>query len=165
MLDQVVWAFRAVTSLMGPPTGSGKDDFLRTLSRMNDKVSGYRYSDVLLGGRSIFSYRDAGFRRQVGMPARRIPFPMSIMVTCSWRAWQTGAAQGIPWRRAGSTPRSASRDAVRIGWRFTVSTLWWSAAVVVPARTLAVNRSVAVTEKIEEFADPLRSPHGDRRDL
>lgn len=70
VLDQVSMGFpaRAVTSLMGP-TGSGKTTFLRTLNRMNDKVSGYRYSgDVLLGGRSIFNYRDVlEFRRRVGM--------------------------------------------------------------------------------------------------
>ncbi|MGB6765836.1 ATP-binding cassette domain-containing protein, partial [Mycobacterium sp.] len=45
---------RMVTSLLGP-TGSGKTTFLRALNRLNDRVSGYRYSgDVLLGGRSIF---------------------------------------------------------------------------------------------------------------
>ncbi len=46
------------------------------------KVSGYRYSsDVLLGGRSIFNYRDVlEFRRRVGMLFQRPnPFPMSIM--------------------------------------------------------------------------------------
>jgi phosphate transport system ATP-binding protein len=32
---------RTITSLLGP-TGSGKTTFLRTLNRMNDKVSGYR---------------------------------------------------------------------------------------------------------------------------
>ena len=50
VLDGVSLDFpaRAVTSLLGP-TGSGKTTFLRTLNRMNDKVSGYRYSgDVLL---------------------------------------------------------------------------------------------------------------------
>lgn len=83
VLDQVSMGFpaRAVTSLMGP-TGSGKTTFLRTLNRMNDKVSGYRYSgDVLLGGRSIFNYRDVlEFRRRVGMLFQRPnPFPMSIM--------------------------------------------------------------------------------------
>ena len=56
VLDEVSLDFPAcaVTSLLGP-TGSGKTTFLRTLNRMNDKVSGYRYSgDVLLNGRSIF---------------------------------------------------------------------------------------------------------------
>jgi len=70
-----------VTSLLGP-TGSGKTTFLRTLNRMNDKVSGYRYSgDVLLGGRSIFKSQDLmEFRRRVGMLFQRPnPFPMSIL--------------------------------------------------------------------------------------
>jgi len=52
VLDQVNLTFptRAVTSLLGP-TGSGKSTFLRTLNRMNDKVSGYhRSGDVLLDG-------------------------------------------------------------------------------------------------------------------
>src|ERR1700748_1047154 len=83
VLDGVSLDFpaRAVTSLLGP-TGSGKTTFLRTLNRMNDKVSGYRYSgDVLLHGRSIFSDRDLmEFRRRVGMVFQRPnPFPMSIM--------------------------------------------------------------------------------------
>ncbi|MGH3634471.1 MAG: ATP-binding cassette domain-containing protein [Mycobacterium sp.] len=83
VLDGVSLEFpaRAVTSLLGP-TGSGKTTFLRTLNRMNDKVSGYRHSgDVLLDGRSIFSGRDLmEFRRSVGMLFQRPnPFPMSIV--------------------------------------------------------------------------------------
>jgi phosphate transport system ATP-binding protein len=83
VLDEVSLDFpaRAVTSLLGP-TGSGKTTFLRTLNRMNDKVSGYRYSgDVLLGGQSIFKRRELmGFRRRVGMLFQRPnPFPMSII--------------------------------------------------------------------------------------
>lgn len=83
VLDRVSLDFpaRAVMCLLGP-TGSGKTTFLRTLNRMNDKVSGYRYSgDVLLGGRSIFKDRDLmEFRRRVGMLFQRPnPFPMSIM--------------------------------------------------------------------------------------
>ncbi len=83
VLDQVTLDFpaRAVTCLLGP-TGSGKTTFLRTLNRMNDKVSGYRHTgDVLLGGRSIFRERDLlEFRRGVGMVFQRPnPFPMSIM--------------------------------------------------------------------------------------
>src|SRR5271168_1715578 len=83
VLDAVSLDFpaRAVTSLLGP-TGSGKTTFLRTLNRMNDKVSGHRYSgDVLLNGHSIFKDRDLmEFRRRVGMVFQRPnPFPMSIM--------------------------------------------------------------------------------------
>lgn len=83
VLDQVSLDFpaRAVTCLLGP-TGSGKTTFLRTLNRMNDKVSGHRYSgDVLLGGRSIFDTHDLmDFRRRVGMLFQRPnPFPMSIL--------------------------------------------------------------------------------------
>jgi len=83
VLDDVSLDFpaRAVTSLLGP-TGSGKTTFLRTLNRMNDKVSGYRHSgDVLLGGHSIFESQDLmGFRRRVGMLFQRPnPFPMSII--------------------------------------------------------------------------------------
>jgi phosphate transport system ATP-binding protein len=83
VLDRVSLDFPActVTSLLGP-TGSGKTTFLRTLNRMNDKVSGYRYSgDVLLGGRSIFKSQDLmEFRRRVGMVFQRPnPFPMSIL--------------------------------------------------------------------------------------
>jgi phosphate transport system ATP-binding protein len=83
VLDEVSLDFpaRTVTALLGP-TGSGKTTFLRTLNRMNDKVSGHRYSgDVLLNGHSIFEDRDLmEFRRRVGMVFQRPnPFPMSIM--------------------------------------------------------------------------------------
>jgi phosphate transport system ATP-binding protein len=83
VLDRVGLDFpaRTVTSLLGP-TGSGKTTFLRTLNRMNDKVSGFRYSgDVLLNGHSVFKDRDLmEFRRRVGMVFQRPnPFPMSIM--------------------------------------------------------------------------------------
>src|ERR1700742_970003 len=83
VLDGVSLDFpaRAVTSLLGP-TGSGKTTFLRTLNRMNDKVSGYRYTGVVqLGGRSIFETRDLmEFRRTVGMLFQRPnPFPTSII--------------------------------------------------------------------------------------
>jgi phosphate transport system ATP-binding protein len=83
VLDQVNLAFprRVVTALLGP-TGSGKSTFLRTLNRMNDKVSGYRRSgDVLMDGQSIFKNQDLmEFRRRVGMLFQRPnPFPMSIL--------------------------------------------------------------------------------------
>jgi phosphate transport system ATP-binding protein len=83
VLDGVSLEFpaRAVTSLLGP-TGSGKTTFLRTLNRLNDKVSGFRYTgDVLLDGDSIFNGRDLmEFRRSIGMLFQRPnPFPMSIM--------------------------------------------------------------------------------------
>jgi phosphate transport system ATP-binding protein len=83
VLDKVSLDFpaRAVTSLLGP-TGSGKTTFLRTLNRMNDRVSGYHYSgDVLVGGQSIFTNRNLmDFRRRVGMLFQRPnPFPMSII--------------------------------------------------------------------------------------
>lgn len=83
VLNEVNLTFpaRAITALLGP-TGSGKTTFLRTLNRMNDKVTGYRHSgDVLLGGASIFGTRDLmELRRSVGMLFQRPnPFPMSIM--------------------------------------------------------------------------------------
>lgn len=70
-----------ITALIGP-TGSGKSTFLRTLNRMNDKVSSFRHEgDVLLDGESIWSpSRDLlTLRRRVGMLFQRPnPFPMSI---------------------------------------------------------------------------------------
>nr|WP_250150544.1 ATP-binding cassette domain-containing protein [Mycolicibacter acidiphilus] len=83
VLSEVSLTFpaRAITALLGP-TGSGKTTFLRTLNRMNDKVTGYRHSgDVLLGESSIFGDFDLmELRRNVGMLFQRPnPFPMSIM--------------------------------------------------------------------------------------
>ncbi len=70
-----------VTALIGP-TGSGKTTFLRTLNRMNDKVSKHWHrGDVTFEGSSIFSpsVQLMALRRRVGMVFQRPnPFPMSI---------------------------------------------------------------------------------------
>ncbi len=102
VLDRVTLNFptRAVTTLLGP-TGSGKTTFLRTLNRMNDRVTGYRRSgDVLLGGRSVFESRDLmELRRRVGMLFQRPnPFPMSIIdnVVAGVRAHKMVPRKGLP---------------------------------------------------------------------
>jgi phosphate transport system ATP-binding protein len=70
-----------ITALIGP-TGSGKSTFLRSLNRMNDKVSGFRREgDAKLEGRSIWDHGIdlLDLRRRVGMLFQRPnPFPMSI---------------------------------------------------------------------------------------
>jgi phosphate transport system ATP-binding protein len=71
----------SITALIGP-TGSGKSTFLRTINRMNDKVTGFRYDgDVRLEGGSIWAPKLdlLHLRRRVGMLFQRPnPFPMSI---------------------------------------------------------------------------------------
>jgi phosphate transport system ATP-binding protein len=70
-----------ITALIGP-TGSGKSTFLRTLNRMNDRVSGFRREgDVTFDDKSIWSpHHDLlVLRRRIGMLFQRPnPFPMSI---------------------------------------------------------------------------------------
>ena len=70
-----------ITALIGP-TGCGKSTFLRTVNRMNDKVSGFRFEgDVTLEGESIWAPSQdlLSLRRRVGMLFQRPnPFPMSI---------------------------------------------------------------------------------------
>lgn len=170
VLDQVSMGFpaRAVTSLMGP-TGSGKTTFLRTLNRMNDKVSGYRYSgDVLLGGRSIFNYRDVlEFRRRVGMLFQRPnPFPMSIMdnVLAGVRAHKLVPRKEFRGVAQARLTEVGLWDAVKD--RLSDSPFRLSGGqqqLLCLARTLAVNPEVLLldeptsaldpttTEKIEEF--------------
>jgi phosphate transport system ATP-binding protein len=83
ILSSIDMAFArgTITALIGP-TGSGKSTFLRTLNRMNDKVTGFRYDgDVSLEGRSIWAQGTdlLELRRRVGMLFQRPnPFPMSI---------------------------------------------------------------------------------------
>jgi phosphate transport system ATP-binding protein len=70
-----------ITALIGP-TGCGKSTFLRTINRMNDKVSGFKFEgDVTLEGESIWAPGQdlLSLRRRVGMLFQRPnPFPMSI---------------------------------------------------------------------------------------
>ena len=83
ILSDIHIAFRrgTITALIGP-TGCGKSTFLRTINRMNDKVSGFRHEgDVTLEGESIWAPRQdlLSLRRRVGMLFQRPnPFPMSI---------------------------------------------------------------------------------------
>jgi phosphate transport system ATP-binding protein len=83
VLSNVNIEFRrgTITALIGP-TGCGKSTFLRTLNRMNDRVSGFRYQgDVTLEGESIWAAGQnlLSLRRRVGMLFQRPnPFPMSI---------------------------------------------------------------------------------------
>jgi phosphate transport system ATP-binding protein len=71
----------SITAVIGP-TGTGKSIFLRTLNRMNDRISGFhREGDVTLDGTSIWSPNLdlLALRRRVGMLFQRPnPFPMSI---------------------------------------------------------------------------------------
>lgn len=101
VLQNVTLGFpaRAVTSLLGP-TGSGKTTFLRTLNRMNDKVSGFGHSgDVLLNGRSVYTtYEPMELRRRVGMLFQRPnPFPMSVAdnVVAGVRAHKMVSRRGL----------------------------------------------------------------------
>jgi phosphate transport system ATP-binding protein len=77
----VALARGTITALIGP-TGSGKSTFLRTLNRMNDRVSGFeRQGDVTLDDVSLWapSVDLLTLRRRVGMLFQRPnPFPMSI---------------------------------------------------------------------------------------
>jgi phosphate transport system ATP-binding protein len=70
-----------ITALIGP-TGSGKSTFLRTLNRMNDRLTGFaRTGDVLFEGTSLWAcgVHPMALRRRVGMLFQRPnPFPMSI---------------------------------------------------------------------------------------
>lgn len=70
-----------ITALIGP-TGSGKTTFLRSLNRMNDKVTKHWHKgEVLLDGSSIYApgVQLMTLRRRVGMMFQRPnPFPMSI---------------------------------------------------------------------------------------
>lgn len=71
----------SITALIGP-TGSGKSTFLRTINRMNDKVTGFhKDGDIKLDDESIWSPSQdlLTLRRRVGMLFQRPnPFPMSI---------------------------------------------------------------------------------------
>jgi phosphate transport system ATP-binding protein len=83
ILTGIDMSFRrgTITALIGP-TGSGKSTFLRTLNRMNDRVSGFRREgDVTFDDKSIWSpHHDLlVLRRRIGMLFQRPnPFPMSI---------------------------------------------------------------------------------------
>lgn len=89
----------AVTALVGP-AGSGKSMLLRTLNRMNYKVSGYRHAGDVLDRRSIWhpAVELMSLRRRAGLVFQRPnPFPMSIMgnVTAGPRAHKVAHRQEL----------------------------------------------------------------------
>jgi phosphate transport system ATP-binding protein len=83
IMEDITVAFPkgTVTALVGP-SGSGKTTFLRSLNRMNDKVSGFwKRGSLLLEGEEIHGGHvdPLVLRRRVGMVFQRPnPFPMSI---------------------------------------------------------------------------------------
>ncbi|KMP12532.1 hypothetical protein UR09_00230 [Candidatus Nitromaritima sp. SCGC AAA799-A02] len=83
ILDRVSCAFRAnaVTGLVGP-SGSGKTTLLRTLSRLNDRIDGFRVEGrVHVVGQEIYGNGVDVYhlRRQVGMIFQKpVVFPKSI---------------------------------------------------------------------------------------
>jgi phosphate transport system ATP-binding protein len=72
---------RAVTAIIGP-SGCGKSTMLRTLNRINDRVTGFRVEGTIsLGDQDIYAPAAdvVDLRRRIGMVFQRPnPFPMSI---------------------------------------------------------------------------------------
>jgi phosphate transport system ATP-binding protein len=72
---------KSITALIGP-SGCGKSTFLKTLNRMNDRVSGVRIQGtVCYRGQDIFrpGMDVSALRKEVGMVFQKPnPFPMSI---------------------------------------------------------------------------------------
>src|ERR1700752_963888 len=161
VLDEVSLDFPActVTSLLGP-TGSGKTTFLRTLNRMNDKVSGYRYSgDVLLGGRSIFQNHDLmDFRRRVGMLFQRPnPFPMSIIdnVVAGVRAHKLVARKDFKSVAQARLTEVGLWDAVKDRlWDSPFRLSGGKQQLLCLARALAVNPEVLLLDEPTSSLDP-----------
>ncbi len=71
----------AVTSLIGP-SGCGKSTFLRTLNRMNDRITGFRCDGTVeVAGVNVYAKKVdmLSLRRRVGMVFQKAnPFPMSV---------------------------------------------------------------------------------------
>ncbi|MBX3118781.1 MAG: phosphate ABC transporter ATP-binding protein [Fimbriimonadaceae bacterium] len=72
---------KRVTSLIGP-SGCGKSTFLRTLNRMNDRISGFSFKgSIEIEGENPYAKRVdlLALRRNVGMVFQKPnPFPMTI---------------------------------------------------------------------------------------
>jgi phosphate transport system ATP-binding protein len=150
-----------ITALLGP-TGSGKSTMLRTLNRMNDKISGYRRDgDVTLDGVSIWSpaVHPMALRRRVGMLFQRPnPFPMSIA---------DNVVAGV--RAQGRVPRAelrriAERQLRQVGlWEAVSSRLGESPfrlsggqqQLLCLARALAVEPGVLLLDEPTSSLDPV----------
>ena len=70
---------KSITALIGP-SGCGKSTFLKTLNRMNDLISGVKFTgSVLYKEQDVFAMDVSQLRREVGMVFQKPnPFPMSI---------------------------------------------------------------------------------------
>ncbi len=163
VLNEISLSFKrgAVTALLGP-TGSGKTTFLRTLNRMNDRVSGYRRrGDVLLDGSSIFNggTDPMALRRRVGMLFQRPnPFPMSIMdnVVAGVRAHRMAPRSELKSIAEQRLSEVGLLD--HVSKRFKDSPFRLSGGqqqLLCLARTLAVNPEVLLLDEPTSSLDPL----------
>jgi phosphate transport system ATP-binding protein len=79
-IDLVIKA-NAVTAVMGP-SGCGKSTLIRSINRMNDYISGFRFSgEIYVDGKNIYEDNTDVYdlRRKVGMVFQKPnPFPKSI---------------------------------------------------------------------------------------
>ncbi len=95
----------SITAIVGP-SGCGKSTFLRSINRMNDRISGWsRQGSIELYGEQVYAndVELLSLRRRVGMVFQRPnPFPMSIEenIACGVRAHRLA-------------PRSHMKDIVR----------------------------------------------------
>ncbi|MBK8433824.1 MAG: phosphate ABC transporter ATP-binding protein [Chloroflexi bacterium] len=94
-LNIPIWA-NQITALIGP-SGCGKSTFLRSLNRMNDRISGTRATgEVLLDGRNVYAptVDVTELRQQVGMVFQRPnPFPQTIFDNVAFGPRVLGQAQ------------------------------------------------------------------------
>jgi phosphate transport system ATP-binding protein len=94
-LNIPIWANK-ITALIGP-SGCGKSTFLRSLNRMNDRISGTRAEgEVLLDGRNVYAPEVdvTELRQQVGMVFQRPnPFPQTIFDNVAFGPRVLGQAQ------------------------------------------------------------------------
>jgi phosphate transport system ATP-binding protein len=155
----LAFAADKVTAIIGP-SGCGKSTFIRSLTRMNDSIPGFRIEgQVLYYGHDIYEpgVNRVEVRRRIGMVFQKPnPFPKSIYDNVAWAPRNLGLRSDLDARVEKALRQAAIWDEVKD--RLKKSALSLSGGQqqrLCIARALAVEPDVLLLDEPASALDPI----------